>query len=336
MAGRVAKEGLRKWIQGVILEVCDDAVECAVDPDKASEVLLRNALRANDLPASFGDKKKKSKKKFAPGDFVECYYDGDGLWYVARLQGWVDDKARVEYWGYNHGGLVPDTWLRRTKRAPVEDAPNPHSCHDKYWAQRYLLFSRFDDIVLPDAESWYSVSPEAIARDVAEKCPVGATIDACCGCGGNAIQFALRGSNVLGVDLDPKKLRAAQHNAKVYGARTVDLVLGDAVDVLAACRGKADLVFLSPPWGGPEYQERDDFDPARHVRLGRLDGVGLMRLALGVAPNVALFLPRTCEDAVLDEFLRRLDNPPARLEANFLNNKLKAKTLYVGPHFLRR
>jgi len=42
-------------------------------------------------------------------------------------------------------------------------------CHDKYWAQRHRLFSKFDLGIQLDTEGWYSVSPEVIADHVAQR-----------------------------------------------------------------------------------------------------------------------------------------------------------------------
>ena len=38
--------------------------------------------------------------------------------------------------------------------------------------------------------SWFSVTPEQIARHVADRCRADVIVDAFCGAGGNAIQFA--------------------------------------------------------------------------------------------------------------------------------------------------
>ena len=40
----------------------------------------------------------------------------------------------------------------------------------KYWHQRYRLFSHFDAGIHLDEESWYSVTPEPIALHHAERC----------------------------------------------------------------------------------------------------------------------------------------------------------------------
>lgn len=38
------------------------------------------------------------------------------------------------------------------------------------WAQRYRLFSLFDEGCEMDREGWYSVTPENIAAQIAERC----------------------------------------------------------------------------------------------------------------------------------------------------------------------
>eukprot|EP00934_Nitzschia_sp_Nitz4_P004073 Nitzschia sp. Nitz4//scaffold1_size375055//227972//229468//NITZ4_000293-RA/size375055-processed-gene-0.373-mRNA-1//1//CDS//3329541096//4063//frame0 len=116
---------------------------------------------------------------------------------------------------------------------------NPHDptvVHDKYWAQRRRLFSKFDQGIRLDTEGWYSVTPEIIADHVAKR--VGELVtngtipqhapeegivifDAFCGCGGNAIAFGKMPRNLISkvvcVDLDRSKLLNAAHNASLYG-----------------------------------------------------------------------------------------------------------------------
>lgn len=40
------------------------------------------------------------------------------------------------------------------------------------------------------SESWYSVTPEKVSKHIAERCQCDVVVDACCGAGGNSIQFA--------------------------------------------------------------------------------------------------------------------------------------------------
>lgn len=43
----------------------------------------------------------------------------------------------------------------------------------KYWVQRHRLWKRFDEGILMDQEAWYSVTPEAIAKHIADRHALG-------------------------------------------------------------------------------------------------------------------------------------------------------------------
>lgn len=74
-----------------------------------------------------------------------------------------------------------------------------------------------------------------------------------------SLHFLSRSLAVIAVDIDPEKLSLARSNAEVYGvANQIEFVCGDFM-VLAADL-KADVVFLSPPWGGPDYATAEIFD----------------------------------------------------------------------------
>lgn len=67
----------------------------------------------------------------------------------------------------------------------------------KYWYQRYRLFSRLDEGCLLDREAWFSVTPERIAENIARRMvrhSGDVILDAFTGAGGNAIQFARQGA----------------------------------------------------------------------------------------------------------------------------------------------
>jgi trimethylguanosine synthase len=128
---------------------------------------------------------------------------------------------------------------------------NPHPndvVPDKFWAQRRRLFTRFDDGIQLDKESWYSVTPESIATHIARHLLTSVTatatstksvvvLDLFCGCGGNAIQFALHDAVdlVVCVEKDESKLEKAASNAAIYGVPKTKLVFvhGHASDVLS-------------------------------------------------------------------------------------------------------
>lgn len=216
------------------------------------------------------------------------------------------------------------------------------------WYSRYRLFSRFDEGVLMDAQSWFSVTPEVIAARIAARClyPLLSQqqqqrqeekgrldkgkgseseiviLDLFCGAGGNAIQFALAGmtedeeegqesrkpmTRVIAIDVDPDKIEYARHNARIYGVEErIHFLVGDAVEFVQDWKKakiqqttagkkkkskkkaqvtqastsrwegeectKIDVVFLSPPWGGVDYQNAG-LAPAGSVPSSpRLDG----------------------------------------------------------------
>ncbi|KAM7514338.1 hypothetical protein LguiA_003921 [Lonicera macranthoides] len=197
---------------------------------------------------------------------------------------------------------------------------------DKYWCQRYLLFSKFDDGIKMDEEGWFSVTPEPIAKHHASRCCSGIIIDCFTGVGGNAIQFAQKSKHVIAIDIDPKKIDYAQHNAAIYGVDDrIEFIRGDSF--LLAPKLKADTVFLSPPWGGPDYAKVKKFDI--NTMLKPHDGHFLYNVAKGIASRIVMFLPRNVDFNQLAE-LSASTNPPWSLEVekNYLNGKLKAITAY--------
>ena len=197
----------------------------------------------------------------------------------------------------------------------------------KYWLQRYMLFSRFDDGCVLDEEGWYSVTPEVVAQHMAERCRCDVIIDAFCGVGGNAIHFAHTCSAVLAVDLDASRLRLARHNAKVYDVDGYIEWLNADFFHLDPELVHADVVFLSPPWGGPEYQSAPTFDMV--TMMGELDGAAILEHALRLAPTVAYFLPKNT-DIVQIEALALAHNVSLEIERLSLNGHEKGLMAYFG------
>ena len=73
------------------------------------------------------------------------------------------------------------------------------------------------------------------------------------------------------------KLQLAKNNAAVYGvADRIEFILGNYLDLAPGL--VADVVFLSPPWGGPEYLDTDIYDVNS---IPGLEGYPLCRTAVG-------------------------------------------------------
>ena len=213
----------------------------------------------------------------------------------------------------------------RVERIPVAVVREFGADIEKYWAQRYRYFSRFDEGIKMDREGWFSVTPEKIAEHIAERCQCDVIVDAFCGVGGNAIQFAFTCEHVIAIDIDPVRLECARHNARVYGVEErISFVLGDFYKL--APRLKADVVFLSPPWGGPDYISAKVFDI--ETMILPVAGSEMFRSASMISSNIAMFLPRNVDV----EQVVALTAPESRveIEKNLLNNKLKTIMAYYG------
>lgn len=177
----------------------------------------------------------------------------------------------------------------------------------KYYAQRYTLFSRYDEGVHLDHAMWYSVTPEPIAWAQASHVAAsggggsgGVLVDGFCGAGGNSIQFALHASTrrshfILGLDVVPARLSAARRNAEVYGAAgRVEFVCADFRSCARLLRpGVASGVFLSPPWADSGKLPRAPGAFSVRNLAGGLDGAALLSTALKLHGDCALFLPES-------------------------------------------
>lgn len=95
-----------------------------------------------------------------------------------------------------------------------------------------------------------SLTPEALALEMGQRVAGLRVIDACCGAGGNAIGFARAGCTVTAIDIDPRRVAMAKHNAGLYGVdHRIEFMCGDALDVVPKLQG--DLLFIDPPWATP-------------------------------------------------------------------------------------
>lgn len=94
---------------------------------------------------------------------------------------------------------------------------------------------------------------------------------------------------VIAIDIDPKKIDLAQNNAKVYGVRDkIEFIVGDFFQLADTL--KADVVFLSPPWGGPAYLSQPVYELEEMLQPVPLSQ--LLAAARKISLNVAAFLPK--------------------------------------------
>ncbi|KAL6334629.1 hypothetical protein AAG906_019485 [Vitis piasezkii] len=197
---------------------------------------------------------------------------------------------------------------------------------EKYWRQRYNLFSSYDDGIKMDEEGWFSVTPEEIAIRHAERSGGGCVIDCFSGVGGNTIQFAKMCHHVVAIDLDPHKVELAFNNAKIYGVEDyIDFIIGDFFQLASSLKG--DVAFLAPPWEGHHIKQFEFFLDL----LKPKDGYSIFQAAQAITPNIIMFLPRNVDLRQVEE-LSWLSSPPLNIEIeeNYVQNHLKGITAYFG------
>lgn len=117
----------------------------------------------------------------------------------------------------------------------------------------------------------------------------------------------------------------ARHNASVYGVEDrIEFLIGDFLEL--ANTFKADVVFLSPPWGGPQYMKEETYDLEKNLQP--IAGSKLMAKARQISENVAVFLPRNSNT----QQLATMAGPggSVEIEQSFLDRKLIALTAYYG------
>lgn len=81
------------------------------------------------------------------------------------------------------------------------------------------------------------------------------TITDATGCvGGDTIHFGLRFLFVNSIELNEENFKALQNNVTIYGLENVTVHHGDCTKLF---NWKSDVLFVDPPWGGPNYKENE-------------------------------------------------------------------------------
>ena len=203
----------------------------------------------------------------------------------------------------------------------------------KFYRNRYKLFSKFDEGIILDSESWFSVTPEAIAEYLAKRLQCNFILDAFCGSGGNSIQFAKYCNKVLAIDIDDQKLNNLKHNSFLYGvADKIECRNTDYLELANPVNEIIDAVFLAPPWGGVSYNKKkyclfeDVYPDVRKV----------LRHSLKFSNKIVMLMPR---NSILSEYAQLFWELPKRVnlhrwclefEEIYLDGKFVEIAVYFG------
>jgi predicted RNA methylase len=76
--------------------------------------------------------------------------------------------------------------------------------------------------------------------------------------GGDTILFGLNFHTVNTIELDPDNFKALTHNVSLYKLKNVHLHEGDTTELYKEY--PSDILYLDPPWGGPDYKDKKELD----------------------------------------------------------------------------
>ena len=75
-------------------------------------------------------------------------------------------------------------------------------------------------------------------------------LDGTSGIGGNTISFGLHFSNLISIEINKERFKFLQKNIEIFN---INAKLYDD-DMLNHLNDDYDLIFIDPPWGGPNYK----------------------------------------------------------------------------------
>jgi len=75
--------------------------------------------------------------------------------------------------------------------------------------------------------------------------------------GGDTIMFGLHFKSVDSIEHNQENFEALKNNVDVFGLKNVTLHFGDSTRIY---NWHTDVLYIDPPWGGPDYKEKENLD----------------------------------------------------------------------------
>ena len=217
----------------------------------------------------------------------------------------------------------------KTKKSNVIQNVSKENKMYKYYIKRNFLWSKYKKGIWMDLESWYSVTPEIIAKHISKRVHNKIILDAFGGTGGNSIQFALNNNFVIYNELDNVKVKCAKHNSVIYNVNDkITFINGNYFDIIKF-KLKCNVIFLGPPWNGPAYQDCGEFSYSLYDDMGGNNGFEIFKLAKKITNNIIYLLPKNTNPEHISLLLEN-ENEECEIEYNYTNGLLKTMTLYFG------
>ena len=177
-----------------------------------------------------------------------------------------------------------------------------------------------------DNEAFYSVTDQytadRISKDIIKVLPhLQIITDATACIGGNTYSFSKYFTQVHAIELDFQRYHYLQNNLTVLETNNVDVYHGD---LMVVCQQLyQDLIFIDPPWGGPEYKTQDLVD----LYLSSIPLANVCERCCSTTKYIALKTPTNFN---IDKFL---EDTKSYMTLIHKNTKLRKLNLYLFETF---
>lgn len=200
----------------------------------------------------------------------------------------------------------------------------------RYFNKRNYLFSKFEQGIEIDEESWYSVIPEAVSiylRERFREKKVKRIFEPFSGIGGIAIHLCDSFEEYIVNDIDPHKIKMLQHNMQVY-KKSLNRLKFINSDFLAIEPFQTDALIICPPWGGIETADyaTKDLDSLMSPKLS-----DILIHAQKFAGEILLQLPKQTNLGNLIRVIQSVGlRPIFTVEKIMTNGKCSQLFFYLG------
>ena len=75
--------------------------------------------------------------------------------------------------------------------------------------------------------------------------------------GGDTIRFGMNFKKVDSYEINEENYKALKNNIEIYDLKNISLHNGDSTKLF---KHKVDVLYMDPPWGGPEYKDKEKID----------------------------------------------------------------------------
>ena len=153
-------------------------------------------------------------------------------------------------------------------------------------------------------------------------------MDGFAGAGGNVIQFA-KNQKTIALEIDQNRIDMLKANAEIYQViDNIKFVRGDFLEE-AKKEAPLDIIFMSPPWGGPDYVKSKKYDIFTMITP---DIIKIMETCNETTKNVVLYLPRTAHPAQVVQLFKYMPNIQRKIEFQLfcVGSKVKTMACYMG------